>query len=104
MERVDDDRVEIEMYSTRNHYGFQEMVVQEGDEIEMQVTNIETTSDMLHTVEIPDHDVHMRVAPQETRKATFTADEPGVYWIYCAHFCSALHLEMRSRLIVEPGE
>ena len=104
MERVGDDRVEIEMYSTRNHYGFQEMTVKEGDTVEMQVTNIETTSDMLHSVAIPDHDVHMRVAPQETRKVTFTADEPGVYWIYCAHFCSALHLEMRSRLIVEPEE
>jgi len=104
MERVADDRVEIEMYSTRNHYGFQEMTVTEGDTVEMQVTNIETTSDMLHSVAIPDHDVHMRVAPQETRKVTFTADEPGVYWIYCAHFCSALHLEMRSRLIVEPEE
>jgi len=104
MERVADDRVEIAMYSTRNHYGFQEMTVQEGDTVEMQVTNIETTSDMLHSVAIPNHDVHMRVAPQETRKATFTADEPGVYWIYCAHFCSALHLEMRSRLIVEPEE
>jgi len=104
MERVDDDRVEIEMYSTRNKYGFQEMTVKEGDTIEMQVTNIETTSDMLHSVAIPEHDVHMRVAPQETRKVTFTADEPGVYWIYCAHFCSALHLEMRSRLIVEPEE
>ncbi|RLM51501.1 MULTISPECIES: TAT-dependent nitrous-oxide reductase [unclassified Halorubrum] len=104
MERVSEDRVEIEMYSTRNHYGFQEMVVREGDEVEMQVTNIETTSDMLHSVAIPDHDVHMRVAPQETRKATFTADDPGVYWVYCAHFCSALHLEMRSRLIVKPEE
>ena len=104
MERVGDDRVEIEMYSTRNHYGFQEMTVKEGDTVEMQVTNIETTSDMLHSVAIPDHDVHMRVAPQETQKVTFTADEPGVYWIYCAHFCSALHLEMRSRLIVEPEE
>lgn len=104
MERVGDDRVEIEMYSTRNHYGFQEMVVQEGDEVEMQVTNVETTSDMLHSVAIPNHDVHMRIAPQETRKATFTADEPGVYWVYCAHFCSALHLEMRSRLIVKPEE
>ncbi|EMA68671.1 nitrous-oxide reductase [Halorubrum aidingense JCM 13560] len=104
MERVGDDRVEIEMYSTRNKYGFQEMTVTEGDTIEMQVTNIETTSDMLHSVAIPEHDVHMRVAPQETRKVTFTADDPGVYWIYCAHFCSALHLEMRSRLIVEPEE
>ncbi|MGM0606532.1 MAG: TAT-dependent nitrous-oxide reductase [Halobacteriota archaeon] len=104
VERVGDDRVEIEMYSTRNHYGFEEITVQEGDTVEMQVTNIETTSDILHSVAIPEYDVNIKLAPQETRKVTFTADKPGVYWMYCAFFCSALHLEMRSRLLVQPGD
>jgi len=70
----------------------------------MKVTNIETTSDILHSVAIPDYDINFKIAPQETRKVTFEADKPGVYWIYCAFFCSALHLEMRSRLIVEPED
>ena len=104
MERVADDRVEIDMYSTRNHYGFEEMVVQEGDTVEIKVTNIETTSDLLHSLAIPEYDINIRIAPQETQKVTFTADKPGVYWAYCAFFCSALHLEMRSRLIVEPAD
>lgn len=104
MERVDDDRVEIKMYSIRNHFGFNEMTVQQGDTVEMQVTNVETTTDILHGVAIPAFDVHIKIAPQETRKATFVADQPGVYWMYCNYFCSALHLEMRSRLLVEPAE
>ncbi len=100
----DGDRVEVEMYSMRNEFGFQDITVQEGDTVEMKVTNVETTSDMLHSLAIPEYDINMRLAPQETSKITFEADRPGVYWMYCAFFCSALHLEMRSRLLVEPAD
>ena len=104
IERVDDDRVEVRMYSIRNHFGHSDITVQEGDTVELQVTNVETTTDIVHGLAIPDYDVHLKIAPHETVKATFTADRPGVYWMYCTYFCSALHLEMRSRLLVEPAE
>ncbi|MDF9747585.1 TAT-dependent nitrous-oxide reductase [Natrinema salsiterrestre] len=100
----EDGRAHVKMYSTRNEFGFEEVTVTEGDEVTMTVTNIEQTADILHSLAIPEHDINIKLAPQETREVTFTADEPGVYWMYCAFFCSALHLEMRSRLIVEPAE
>ncbi|WP_049928652.1 TAT-dependent nitrous-oxide reductase [Halopiger goleimassiliensis] len=100
----EDGRVHVKMGSQRNEFGFHDVTVQEGDEVTFTVTNIETTQDILHSLAIPEHDVNIKLAPQETREVTFTADEPGVYWMYCAFFCSALHLEMRSRLIVEPAE
>ncbi len=100
----EDGRVHVKMYNQRNHFGFEEITVQEGDEVTITSTNIETEEDILHSIAIPEHDVNIKLAPQETREVTFTADEPGVYWIYCAYFCSALHLEMRSRLLVQPAD
>ncbi len=100
----EDGRVEIRTYSMRNNFGYRDITVQEGDEVTFHVTNIEETQDILHSLAIPEYDINIRLAPQETSKVTFTADKPGLYWVYCAFFCSALHLEMRSRLLVEPAE
>ena len=65
---------------------------------------IEGIRDIIHGVAIPQHGINLAIAPQDTRQVTFTADDPGVYWVYCTYFCSALHLEMRSRMIVEPSD
>ncbi|MCU4753645.1 TAT-dependent nitrous-oxide reductase [Halobacteria archaeon AArc-curdl1] len=100
----EDGRVEVRMINQRNQFGFQDITVQEGDEVEITTTNIETSENIVHSLAIPQYDINVKTAPQETRKVTFTADKPGVYWIYCAYFCSALHLEMRSRLLVEPED
>ncbi|WP_255171573.1 TAT-dependent nitrous-oxide reductase [Natrononativus amylolyticus] len=100
----EDGRVEVRMINQRNRFGFQDITVQEGDEVEITTTNVETSENIVHSLAIPQYDINVKTAPQETRKVTFTADKPGVYWIYCAYFCSALHLEMRSRLLVEPED
>ena len=99
----EDGRVHIKMHSTRNQFSFPDITVTEGDEVTFTVTNTETQQDIIHSLAIPNYDVQLALAPQDTREATFIADEPGVHWIYCAYFCSALHLEMRSRLLVEPA-
>ncbi|WP_459194244.1 TAT-dependent nitrous-oxide reductase [Halosimplex sp. J119] len=104
VERIDDSTVHVKASSKRSEYGMFDFTVKEGDEVRLTMTNVEGVRDIIHGVAIPEHDVNLAIAPQDTREVTFTADDPGVYWIYCTYFCSALHLEMRSRMIVEPRE
>jgi nitrous-oxide reductase len=50
---------------------------------------------------LPTYNINFIVNPQETKSVTFKADHAGAFWLYCTHFCHALHLEMRSRFLVE---
>ncbi|MGB9960731.1 TAT-dependent nitrous-oxide reductase (plasmid) [Halobacterium sp. MBLA0001] len=104
VERTGEQSMHVKTSSMRSEYGLTEFTVKEGDEVTLTVTNIEGVRDMIHGVAIPEYDIHLAIAPQDTREVTFTADKPGVYWFYCTYFCSALHLEMRSRMLVEPRD
>lgn len=104
VERIDDSTVEVYTSAKRSNYGLRDFTVKQGDEVTLTVTNIEKSPDITHGFQIPRYDINLGIAPQDTRVVTFTADEPGVHWVYCTWFCSALHLEMRSRMIVEPRD
>ena len=65
------------------------------------LTNLDKVEDVTHGFAIPKYDINFIVNPQQTQSVTFIADKPGVYWCYCTSFCHALHLEMRTRMIVE---
>jgi nitrous-oxide reductase len=104
VERTGEESVHVKLSAKRSEFGLRDFTVKEGDEVTMTVTNIEGSRDILHGLAIPQYGINLAVAPQDTRQTTFTASEPGVYWLYCTFFCSALHLEMRSRMIVEPRD
>jgi nitrous-oxide reductase len=76
--------------------------VKQGDTVTLYLSNVERLRDVSHGFALQDHGVHLAIDPGDTRKLTFVADKPGVYWYYCTWFCSALHMEMRGRLIVDP--
>jgi nitrous-oxide reductase len=97
----DGHKVTIHLTSQAPAFSMREMKVKTGDEVTIILTNLDKVEDLTHGFAIPKYNINFVVNPQETKSVTFKADRPGVYWCYCTHFCHALHLEMRSRLLVE---
>ncbi len=94
--------VKVDMTLIRSAYTPDSFEVREGDTVTLKVTNVETIRDMIHGFALPDHNLNIALAPGFTKTITFEAGKPGVYWYYCTNFCSALHLEMRGRMVVQP--
>jgi nitrous-oxide reductase len=96
------NKVKVYMTCIRSKFLPEQIEVHEGDEIDLKMTNIETVRDMTHGIAIPGHGINLAADPGQTVETTFKAGKPGTYWYYCTWFCSALHLEMRGRLLVKP--
>jgi nitrous-oxide reductase len=94
-------KVTVKLTSQAPAFSLREFKVKKGDEVTIILTNHDKVEDLTHGFAIPKHDIQFIVNPQETKSVTFMVDKPGVYWCYCTNFCHALHLEMRSRMIVE---
>jgi nitrous-oxide reductase len=100
--RTGPNAVTVNMTMIRSAYTPETIEVQEGDRVTFRMTNVETIRDMTHGFALPDHGLNVSLPPGATKEITIDTPKPGVYWFYCTNFCSALHLEMRGRLIVQP--
>ncbi len=96
--------ITVNMTMLRSAYTPDHFEVREGDRVTLRLTNVETIRDMIHGFALPDHDLNVALPPGFTKTITVDAGKPGVYWYYCTNFCSALHLEMRGRMIVQPKD
>lgn len=94
-------KVTVYLTSQAPTFGLREWTVKRGDEVTIILTNLDKVEDLTHGFAIPRYNINFIVNPQETKSVTFKADKPGIYWCYCTNFCHALHLEMRSRMLVE---
>jgi len=94
-------KVTVRLTSQAPAFSLREFTVKKGDEVTLILTNLDKVEDLTHGLAIPKYNIQFVVNPLETASVTFLADKPGVFWFYCTNFCHALHLEMRSRMIVE---
>jgi nitrous-oxide reductase len=94
-------KVTVRIASLAPAFEPREFKVKVGDEVTIILTNLDKIEDLTHGFAIEKYNVNFIVNPQETKSVTFKADKAGLFWCYCTHFCHALHLEMRSRMIVE---
>ncbi len=102
IERVGPSEVKVYLTAIRSKFGLPSFTVKQGDKVTLRATNIETLRDMSHGFAIDSYGINIALDPGQTREVTFVADKPGTYWYYCTWFCSALHREMRGRMLVEP--
>ena len=94
-------KVTVKITSQAPAFSLREFKLKKGDEVTLILTNLDKIEDLTHGFAIPKYNVNFIVNPLETASVSFIADKPGVFWCYCTDFCHALHLEMRTRMIVE---
>jgi len=94
----------VEVFGTliRSHITPETIEVEVGDEVTINLTNLERAQDETHGFTVDTFNVHASVEPGKTVSLKFKADKEGVYPYYCTEFCSALHLEMQGYLLVKP--
>ncbi|MDD5249785.1 MAG: Sec-dependent nitrous-oxide reductase [Rhodocyclaceae bacterium] len=94
----------LEVFGTliRSHITPETIEAEVGDEITINLTNLERAEDETHGFTVSTFNTHASVEPGKTISVKFKADKEGVYPYYCTEFCSALHLEMMGYLLVKP--
>ncbi|MDP3652349.1 MAG: Sec-dependent nitrous-oxide reductase [Rhodoferax sp.] len=103
-ERIVKKGNKVEVFGTliRSHITPETIEVEVGDEVTINLTNLERAQDETHGFTVSTFNVHASVEPGKTVAVKFKADKEGVYPYYCTEFCSALHLEMQGYLLVKP--
>ncbi len=94
----------VEVFGTliRSHITPEIIEVEQGNEVTINLTNLERAQDETHGFTVSGYNVHASVEPGKTVSVKFKADREGVFPYYCTEFCSALHLEMQGYFLVKP--
>jgi nitrous-oxide reductase len=103
-ERIERKGNKVTVFATliRSHFTPEIIEVEVGDEVTINLTNLERAQDETHGFTVSTYNIHASLEPGKTASVKFVADREGVYPYYCTEFCSALHLEMQGYLLVKP--
>jgi nitrous-oxide reductase len=96
------NKVDVYMTAIRSHFKPDQVEVNEGDEVTIHITSLESAEDQTHGFTIDMYNVNVSLEPGKHENITFKADMPGTFPMYCTEFCSALHLEMMGYFLVKP--
>ncbi len=95
-------KVEVFMTAIRSHFTPDQIEVEEGDDVTIHITSLETAEDQTHGFTIDMYNLNVSLEPGKNENISFKADMPGTFPMYCTEFCSALHLEMTGYFLVKP--
>jgi nitrous-oxide reductase len=97
------NKVEVFMTAIRSHFVPDRIEVNEGDQVTLHITSLESAEDQTHGFTIDLYNINVSLEPGKHENISFVADTPGVFPMYCTEFCSALHLEMTGYFLVKPA-
>ncbi|MCY7288154.1 MAG: Sec-dependent nitrous-oxide reductase [Cryobacterium sp.] len=94
----------VDVYASlaRSHFTPDQIEVTVGDTVRLHLTNIEVAENAAHSFSVPAYNISVGLEPGETGSVEFKVDRVGCFPVYCAEFCSALHMEMYGWLLVAP--
>ncbi len=98
----DGNKVSVFMTAIRSHFTPDQIEVEEGDEVTIHLTSLESSEDQTHGFTIDMYNINVSLEPGKHENISFKADMPGTFPMYCTEFCSALHLEMTGYFLVKP--
>jgi nitrous-oxide reductase len=96
------NKVEVFMTAIRSHFVPDQIEVDEGDDVTIHLTSLESAEDQTHGFTIDMYNLNVSLEAGKHENIEFKADMPGTYPMYCTEFCSALHLEMVGYFLVKP--
>jgi len=98
------NQVDVYMTAIRSHFTPDQIELEQGDHVNLHITNLETSEDTTHGFTVNMFNIDLSLEPGKHENVSFVADTPGVFPMYCTEFCSALHLEMAGYVLVKPKQ